>query len=67
MLVFIGVDECPPPCWVNPVEFACDPEGGKKAAAAMIAGSVALMQAAGAMGRTGDQAVAVDSNSDSGE
>jgi len=67
MLVFIGVDECPAPCWVNPVEFACDPEGGKKAAAAMIAGSVALMQAAGAMGRTGDEAVAVESNSGSGE
>jgi hypothetical protein len=50
MLAFIAPETCPPPCWVNPVEFACDPEGGKKAAAAMVAHAIAMM-GTGAAGR----------------
>ena len=37
MLVFVAPETCPPPCWVDPVEFACDPTGGTKAAVQMTA------------------------------
>ena len=36
-MLFVDLENCPAPKHVCPVEFACDPEGGKAAAAARVA------------------------------